>query len=100
MHRHRWPYIVAAGVVVFLVLTLRPVHTLKIDPPEKFLQANVADEIVDKEAWARAYWAVARNMRWKFRYGETLPDNVPSEFRVAAEESLPAGVAAHIRLAY
>jgi hypothetical protein len=99
MYSRKWPYVVVAIMVAFLVLSLQPVHSLKLEPPEEFFQVKVSKEI-DQDAWGRAYWAVARNVRWKFQYREALPEEVPVEFRVADERSVPPSVAAHLRVLY
>lgn len=99
MYSRKWPYVVAAIVVAFLMLSLRPVHRLKEQPPKEFLQVRVIQE-VDQEAWGRAYWEVARNIRWKFHYGEALPEEAPVEFHVANERSVAPSVAAHLRVTY
>lgn len=99
MYNRKWPYVVGTIVIAVLGVSLRPVHSLSSKPPQDFLQVKVGNHR-NAEAWGRAYWQVARNVRWKFRYGEALPDDPPAEFRIAEEESLSPSLAAYVRSTY
>jgi hypothetical protein len=99
MYSRKWPYVVAIVLLVFVVMSLRPVHRLRPNAPQSFLQATVAGDI-SADRWGGAYWQVARNICWKFPYGEALPEDPPAEFRISEEHSVSPSAAAHLRTVY
>lgn len=82
----RWPWLVAAAVILFLLLSLRSNHQLNSTPTAEFATVQSESEKPDREAWVRAYWECARStVQYRYNYGEKLPGDPPPEFAPATE---------------
>ncbi len=83
----RWPWVVAAGLIVFLLLSIRSEHQLRSTPTTAFATVQSPAEKPDREAWVRAYWECARStVQYRYAYGEKLPSEPPPEFTPANEQ--------------
>lgn len=82
----RWPWLVAAGIILLLLLSIRSTYQLKSTPTREFATVQAQSETSDREQWVRAYWECARStIQWKYNYGAKLPSDPPPEFTAAAE---------------
>jgi hypothetical protein len=55
---------------------------------------------IDRQQWAREYWACAKSLRPKYTYRVPLPKTPPPEFHIAEEQRMPRETAEQIRLLY
>lgn len=98
--RHRrWPWIVAAAGMIFVLLSLQPVHTLREQPPAEF-QEVAAPAGVDRAQWSSAYWERARLIQLKYSFGTQLPDDAVEDFHISEEKQVAEGVAERARRLY
>ena len=95
----QWRYALIALAAIFLGFSLRPSYQLRSQPPDNFVKGVPGVSASDNRALASAYWAKARVLRWKYTYGELLPDR-PREFTVPEESALSAAQVELTRGAY
>jgi len=88
-------------VLVLAALSITPTLKLKSEPPSDFV-AQRASGTAAKDTAAAAYWEVAvRVIQWKYNRGTSLPEQVPEEFRLAADNGQAARTEDHAaRAAY
>jgi len=98
-HVRRWPWLVVAAVVCFLLLSIEPFYQLKQTPPPKFSGVQLPAGM-DRQRWSQLYWERSRFVQWHYRKGYKLPEQPPDDFHIAEEQTLPAMTAEQIRYAY
>jgi hypothetical protein len=85
-----WPVGVIGLVLVLAALSITPMLKLKSEPPPDFV-ASRAPGTAAKDAAAAAYWEVAVSViQWKYNRASSLPEQMPEEFRLAADVGQPA----------
>jgi len=80
-------WLLAIPLGLFILLSIRPVMRLRVEPPAEFLDMQFgrwdAKRRAVEERVARAYWERAVQLvQWKHSFGTPLPDNPPPEFNI------------------
>jgi hypothetical protein len=74
-----------APILVFLILSIRPVMRLRADPPAQFSEGPPGPNVrqsATEERLARAYWdSAVQYVQLKYEHGANLPDEPVPEFK-------------------
>jgi hypothetical protein len=80
--------VLLVGLIIYA--STRPTHRLRVDTPEEFLTpaaSSTEEEQATENKVARAYWyCVLTAVQPKYGYGESLPVNPPTEFKISATD--------------